>query len=200
MPISFIRKNRIKAKSDDPDVEKYARLLDVRSPEAFRRAFIPGSYNVPDLACADAARRSGLFHGRQVYLLADDGEQLSLYLEYEIVGWFGSDAIEEWEKSNRQIGSLEVVTSETLSLRVEALNTLVLDIYDLGQARPATYSSALCFGIDDLPLALDGLPVQSSLCITAATTALASFAASLLWNFGFHDLSYLGGGTDSQAL
>jgi hypothetical protein len=228
MPISFGRKGRVKPELErlfaplHPDcrlvVQPNSRLIDVRSPETFRAGFIPGSFNVPDLACMAAARRSGLFHDREIYLLADDLEQLQLYpedgapadaaageaqAEGQVQGWFGPDAIDEWRKLNSGLGSLEVVTPDTLSVRLAACETLVLDVHDnglydcgehnLGDKRRLRHPAALRFEIDDLPQSLDGLPVETSVCITAPTSGLATFAASLLWNFGFHRIAYLNG-------
>jgi rhodanese-related sulfurtransferase len=199
MPISFGRKNRL------PTAQTQSRLADLRSPEAFRNGFIPGSYSVPDLACVCAARRRGLFEGRKVYLLADGLEQLQLCSDSrtlgegaDIAGWFGPDAIEEWRKMNPQMGILEAIDSDTLPFRMTAWNTLLFDIHSDSKAeggeRPLSHPDALRFRMNDLPSALDGLPVESSLCLNAATNGLASFAASLLWNCGFHRVSYLNGG------
>jgi len=174
-----------------------ARLVDLRSPEKFRAGFIPGSYSVPDLRCWEAARESGLFNGREIYFLADDPEQLALCEEFgdlgegsELAGWFGTDALEEWRKAIVQMGQLEAISADTLTIRLAAWNTIVLDIEETGAARTSD-PAALRFRLKDLPLSLDGLPVETSICVTAASLGVSSFAASLMWNFGFHKISYL---------
>jgi len=177
-----------------------ARLVDLRSPEIFRAGFIPGSYNVPDLRCWEAARQSGLFSGREIYFLADDPDQLALCEELgdlgegsELAGWFGTDAMDEWRKAILQIGQLEAISADTLNIRVAAWNTIVLDIIEVGRSgepRPS-HLGALHFSLSELPLCLDGLPVETSICVTAGSLGVSSFAASLMWNFGFHKISYL---------
>jgi hypothetical protein len=186
-------------------MHKDSRLIDVRAPQAFRQGFIPGSYNVPDLACAAAVRRNGMFARCPLYLLANNIGQVEIYAkrgvlspagpcgESAVVGWFGSEAIKERQKSSSIMGFFEAVNDETVLLRMAASNTLVLDISDQFEKRAPSHSSALRFGIDDLPSSLEGLPVETGLCVTASTAALASFAASLLWNFGFHKVTLRNG-------
>jgi len=204
MSISFGRKSNVKAglaaelrlEDDSSLPETHARLIDVRSPEAFKAGFIPGSYSVPDLDCMAAARRRGLFLGYRIYLLADDIDQVPLFQEAcapadsaNFRGWFGPGAIQEWQKINAEIGVLETITPETLEMRMALATILMLNVHNGSGQPPAGHPAALSFGIEELPLALEGLPVESAICVTAATRSLASFAASLLWNFGFHKLS-----------
>ena len=173
-----------------------AKLVDLRSPEAFRAGFIPGSLNIPDVACALAARRTRLCTDQQIFLLADDPEQLQLVWEpealgagAEVMGWFGPDAIDEWRKVKPEIGSIEAIGSDTLAIRMAAWNTIIIHVQDEGQHRAYGHASVLRFCVDDLPLSLDGLPIETSICLTSETSGLTMFAASLLWRFGFHRLS-----------
>ncbi len=213
VPISFSHKSNLPlSRASDFLVPKTpARLVDLRSPEKFRAGFIPGSYSVPDLHCWEAARESGLFSGREIYFLADDPDQLALCEAFgdlgegtELAGWFGADALEEWRKAIMKMGRLEAISADTLTIRLAAWNTIVLDILEAkaihkeanqqeenwGSAR-LSHASALHFHLKELPLSLDGLPVETSICVTAGSMGVASFAASLLWNFGFHKISYL---------
>ena len=181
--------------------QKQVRLIDLRSPDAFREGFIPGSYSVPDLRCLMAGRRSGLFAGRATYLLADTPEQLQLFsaseflgIDTEVAGWFGADAIQEWQKLNPRLGSFESIDSEVLAIKIASDNLLVLDIQCEDETRPISHPSALRFRLEDIPLTLDGLPAESPICLTSCFAGVSSFAASLLWNFGFHNICCLGSG------
>lgn len=205
MPLSFGRKSKIPERHSEtiPSFEPGAgsRLVDLRNPEAFAAGFIPGSYNVPDLACVAAAQRTRLFQCRGIYLIADDEKQLLLCPESgdlgqgsQISGWFGPEAIEEWKKAKPNLGSIDVISSDTLCIRMAAWNTLLLDICEADEEGTPIYSGALRFCLENLLLSMEGLPIESSLCLTARTSGLASFAASLLWNFGFHKVSYLSSG------
>jgi rhodanese-related sulfurtransferase len=180
--------------------DKRVRLIDLRSPAAFGEGFIPGSYNVPDLQCMMAARQLGLFVGRSTYLLADTLDQLQLCSDAtvlgngsDVAGWFGADAIVEWQRVNPGLGSFDAIDSETLAIKVAALNILILDIH-CGESRRLSHPNALRFRLEDLPLSLDGLPEATRICLTSDCVGVSSFAASLLWNFGFQNISYLASG------
>jgi hypothetical protein len=183
------------------DSKAPARLVDLRSPEIFRSGFIPGSYNVPDLQCWISAQRGGLFNDREIYFLADDPAQLNLCEELgtlgtgsEMAGWFGPDALDEWHRSAKTSGTLEVFHPDELADRLGDDEIVVLDVLDSSCGSlhaPSFDPTALRFQVDDLPLCLDGLPSETQLCIRAATPGLASFAASLIWNFGLHKVAYL---------
>ncbi len=184
-----------------------ARLIDLRSAEKFRDGFIPGSYNVPDAGCWQAAKRSGLFKGRQIYVLTDSETQLALCEEFcdfgegsELAGWFGADALDEWRRAINDMGRLETISPEALTVRLASWDAVVLDIAERGYSgtqpagQPVTQPShpvALKFYLDELPLSLDGLPAETSICVMARSTGMASFAASLMWNFGFHQICYV---------
>lgn len=217
MPISFGRKNFLaEKKATNPTVivntaffagnsclasETHSSLVDLRAPELFREAFIPGSYNVPDLSCVVAARAAGLFRGRKIYLLADHEEQLQLCSQSgdlgdgtDLAGWFSPDAIDEWKKTKTEIGTIEAISSDTLAIRMAACNTLLFDIYTAGEESRPSHPEALGFQLDKLPLSVEGLPLTTSICLSARSVGVASFAASLLWNFGFRKASYLASG------
>ncbi len=178
-----------------------ARLIDLRAPEQFRAGFIPGSFNLPDLNCWLAAKQNKFFDGREIYVLADHVEQLrpcedsaNLDPNSELIGWFGPDALDEWRKADKGMGELEVVNADALTIRQATWNTLVLDIVEdrVPTAKhPLCHESALRFCLSELPVAMDGLPLQTGVCISAANDEIASFAASLLWNFGFHKIGYV---------
>jgi hypothetical protein len=201
LAISFDHKDKVPVNraTDLLESKAPARLIDLRTPEKFRDSFIPGSYNVPDAGCWEAAQGSGLFNGREIYFLADDPAQLSLCEEFgdlgagsELAGWFGADALEEWRKAIAEMGHLEAITADTLTIRLASWNTILLEIVERSALpAPLTHPAALRFCLDELPLSLDGLPVETAICVMARSPGLTSFAASLLWNFGFHQISYV---------
>ncbi len=173
-------------------------LLDLRSAAAYRSGFVPGSYSVPDPDSLEAAAAAGLFDRRSVYLLADSDEQLAMCADDDcfgatasLEGWFSADALDEWQTHKKELGTLEAITRATLSVRMAAWNTVALRVLDNSLAVPGAPSDALTFRFTALRSSLDGLPTESSLCVICRTNELASFATSLLWNFGFHKTTYL---------
>jgi rhodanese-related sulfurtransferase len=184
------------------DNQRQTCLLDLRSAAAFRSGFVPGSYSVPDPDSLIAAAEAGLFVHRSVYLLADSDEQLAMCAEDDcfgptasMEGWFSADALDEWQMHKKDLGTLEAITRATLSVRMAAWNTVALRVLDNSLSVPGAPSDALTFRFPELRASLDGLPTESSLCVICRTNELASFASSLLWNFGFHKTTYLGVGS-----
>ncbi len=209
MLISFGRKDkRVKgmiAELSVPPIPCYSgkdhrqtRLIDLRSASAFASGFVPGSYSVPNWESLVAARNAGLFDHRSVYLLADSVEQLEMCGDGEcfgptanLEGWFSTDALEEWQTLRAELGTLEVITPETLFIRLAAWNTLALQVRDNGEPVTSAPDEALVLNLPDLRASVDGLPTETSICVVCRTPHIGSFAASLLWNFGFHKMAYL---------
>src|SRR6478672_7885847 len=51
-------------------------LVDLRSPEAFARGFIPGSFHFPDVECLELLRANDLLGMQRLYGVADEPEQI----------------------------------------------------------------------------------------------------------------------------
>ena len=177
---------------------RQTRLIDLRSASAFGAGFVPGSYSVPSLECLIAARASGLFDHRSVYLLADSLQQLEMCSESvcfgptaNLEGWFSPDALDEWQTLRSELGTIETITADTLSVRCAAWNTVAIEVRDNGELVAGAPNDSLAFNLAELRSSLDGMPTETSLCVVCRTAELGCFAASLLWNFGFHKVAYL---------
>jgi hydroxyacylglutathione hydrolase len=176
-------------------------LLDLRSPAAFASGFIPGSFHLPDAGCLELLRANGLLRGRKIYMVADEPEQIARYretlasgTELEFGGWSGPEMIDEWRKRHGTLGSLELLEASTLAVRVLAWKTVVIDTRSAAAFEQARIREALRIPLDQFSGSLQGLPSATALCVVCETASRASFAASMVWNLGFRNVSFLRGG------
>jgi hydroxyacylglutathione hydrolase len=175
-------------------------LVDLRSPEAFARGFIPGSFHFPDVECLELLRANDLLGMQRLYGVADEPEQIARCAEMvasgvdlEFGGWSSPKTI-EWRKRRGALGSIELLEADMLAVRVSAWKTVVIDTRGRAAFGRARIPESLCIPLDSLTGALAGLPTETALCVVCETGTRASFAASLIWNLGFRNISFLRGG------
>lgn len=176
-------------------------LVDLRSQVAFASGFIPGSFHLPDINCLELLRANGLLNGRRIYGVADEPEQiarcreiLASGMELEFGNW-SSPKTMEWRTRRGALGSIELLEADRLAVRVSGWKTVVIDTRNLAAFALARIPESLCMPLDNnLISALTGLPAETALCIVCETGSRASFAASVIWNLGFRNVSFLRGG------
>jgi rhodanese-related sulfurtransferase len=165
-------------------------LLDLRSQVAFASGFIPGSFHFPDTDCLELLRTNGLLKGRRIYAVADEPEQiarcgeiLASGMELEFGNWSSPKTI-NWRRRRGALGS-------SPGLRLE---TIVIDTRRLAAFAVARIPESICLPLENLTRALAGLPVETVLCVVFETGNRARFAAALIGNLGFRNVSLLRGG------
>jgi rhodanese-related sulfurtransferase len=175
-------------------------LLDLRSQVAFASGFIQGSFHLPDIECLELLRANGLLKGRRVYGVADEPEQvarcgeiLASGMELEFGSW-SSPKTMDWRTRRGALGSIELLEADRLAVRVSGWKTVVIDTRNLAAFALARIPESLCMPLDNLTHALAGLPAETALCVICETGSRASFAASLIWNLGLRNVSFLRGG------
>lgn len=174
-------------------------LLDLRGPAAFASGFIPGSFHIPDAGCLELLRTNGLIKGSRTLVIADAPEEIARCREMltsglEFGGGWGPSAIEDWRKRYGDLGFLEMVEPDTLAVRVSAWKTLVVDTRSPAAFERARIREALHILPDNLTGSLAGLPPETVLCVVCESGKRASFVASVVWNLGFRNVSFLKGG------
>jgi rhodanese-related sulfurtransferase len=181
-----------------PIYESDALLLDLRSLPAFAGGFIPGSFHLPDAGCLELLRTNGLVKGKKIFVVAEtdeqtrqDGKTAAACLDLEFGGACGP---EEWRKCHGDLGSLEMVEADTLAVRISAWKTVVIDTRARAAFKRARIREALHIPADNLTGWLAGLPAETALCIVCERGKRASFAASVVWNLGYRNVSILRGG------
>jgi rhodanese-related sulfurtransferase len=175
-------------------------LLDLRSPGAFAGGFIPGSFHLPDIDCLELLRANDLLGGRRIYAVANEPEQIARCgeirasgMDLEFGDWSSPKTI-DWRTRRGALGLIELLAADTLAVRVSAWKTLVVDTRSGAAFARASIPESLCIPLDNLTGALAGLPTETALCVVCETGSRASFAASVIWNLGFRNVSCLRGG------
>jgi rhodanese-related sulfurtransferase len=87
-----------------------------------------------------------------------------------------------------------MVEPDTLAVRVAAWKTLVVDTRSPAAFERARIREALHIPPDNLTSSLTGLPAETVLCVVCESGNRASFVASVVWNLGFRNVSFLKGG------
>ena len=175
-------------------------VVDLRNAAAFAGGFIPGSFHLPDVECVELLRANGLIEGRRIYGVADEPEQIARCGEIRASGmeleWGAWSSPKTMELRTRRgtLGSLEALAADRLAVRVAGWKTLVIDTRGRAAFATARIPESLCIPLDNLASELAGLPAGTALCAVCETGSRASFAASLIWNLGFRNVSFLRGG------
>ena len=175
-------------------------LVDLRSPRAFASGFIPGSFHLPDAGCLELLRTNGLLARRRIFFVADDLDDTARFhetlrgLDLEYGGGSGPDLIDDWRKRHGELGSLELLEADTLAVRISAWKTLVVDTRSPAAFERIRIREALHIPPDNLAGSLAGLPAETALCVVCEAGNRACFSASVVWNLGFRNVSFLKGG------
>jgi hydroxyacylglutathione hydrolase len=178
-----------------------ALLLDLRPSHAFGSGFIPGSVNLPEFASPRLLVQAQLLVPGSIYLLTDSPHAidraarfLERFHDLPIAGCFSSSAIRHWRETLGNTAMIEYIGPDTLAVRLAAWKTVVADFREAAEFRRAHIPEAIRIPIDDLPGALSGLPLQTSLSLVCEVGVRCSFAASLLWRAGYRELAIVKGG------
>lgn len=182
--------------SANPD----ATLLDVRSPEAFSEAHIPGAINIGSGPSLPLWAGWLIRPEQRIVLItdsADDEEARRGLIRVGLDSALGylAGGISAW-----MVAGLPLAT--TPQAGVAAIThgnrrAVLLDVRNDQEVRSGTVPGALQIPLGDLPGELDQLPKEAEIVTMCASGYRASIAASLLEHGGFRNVSTLRGGLDA---
>lgn len=161
-------------------------VLDIRGPESFAGAHIPGSLNIP-LAILPAYAGWFLPYDKKIGLIAEhdsDIETARLFLMrlgYDNAAWYLNGGIRTWVIAGKTLESIPTLDAATLCRRVnEAEDTLVLDVRNNKEYKetPSVHSKRIWIG--ELPQKTTHLPQDKKIVTLCDSGERASLAASLL--------------------
>ncbi len=168
-------------------------LVDVRRPDCFAAAHVPGSLNMWSHALAGIA---GWFlsYDRPVVLIGDDGAALRslVRLGYDDLA-MPLGGIGAWQQSGRPMGSIALWHADRLNARLD--DVFVLDVRT-GHSRSSNghIPGSRHVYLGDLPDRLDDLPNDDTIVVFCDAGYKTGTAASLLKRHGFDDVAELVGG------
>lgn len=168
-------------------------VLDIRSPEAFAGAHIPGSLSIPlDMISAFAGwflpydKPVGLVTERQ-----EDVEKARIYLMrlgYDNVAYYIAGGLNTWSSAGFPFGHMEAIHVDEIERRIkDGKDFLVLDVRtnEEFKNKPGKQSQNIYLG--NLPQHLKDLPREKKITTFCSSGRRAVIAASLLRQTGLFD-------------
>jgi len=179
-----------------PDaIEKFmddgAQVVDLRSPEAFAGAFIPGSLALPaDMLPGYAGFL--LDYDHDIILVPETRDQVSVAVRHLVrmgfdrtVGYLG-EGLHAWETSGRSYGRIPSVHSRSLVERLKSDEPVtVLDVRKPTEWRAGRLRGSEHIFLGDLPDHLDELDSDRPIITFCGSGKRAIIAASILRRHGF---------------
>jgi len=179
-------------------VEKYmtegAIVVDLRSPEAFAGAFIPGSIAIPlDMISAYAGYL--LSYDHDLVLIAETDTQISSAVRYllrigfdRIAGYLKS-GLTAWEVSGRPYGRIPAVHAATLEKRLHNHESFtLLDVRKIGEVNEGRLVGSTHIFLGDLQERIDEIDRNQPVVTFCGSGKRAIIAASILKRQGFTDV------------
>lgn len=168
-----------------------AQIVDVRSPEAFAGAFVPGSLAIPEQLVSAYAGYL-LDYGQPIYLVAESLEEMRsvrtqlLRLGYDRVeGWL-ADGLTGWETAGREYDSIPAVNVRELVGRIQkGKDFTLLDVRKQEEVEEGMLPGARHIFLGELPHRLAEIPRDTPVTTFCGSGQRAVIAASILKRHGF---------------
>ncbi len=166
-------------------------VVDIREPEAFCGAFVPGSLNIPlDMLPAYAGYL--LDYDHDILLVASDTRDVDTAVRYlarigfdRIAGYLRG-GVHAWEVTGRELDSIAVVHAATLRDRIQGQveAPTVLDVRKIDEYRAGHLDNAVHVFLGHLPGKVDELDTDGEVVTFCGSGRRASIAASILRRHG----------------
>ncbi len=172
-------------------VEHGAIIVDLRSPEAFAGAFIPGSLAIPiDMLPAYAGYLLSYEH--DLVLVPETQDQIPqavrylVRMGYERLAGYLKGGLHAWEISGRAYDRIGAVNAMTLERRIKADEAFtLLDVRKITEFREARLKKATHIFLGDLQERLDEIDRAKPVVTFCGSGRRAIIAASILKRHGF---------------
>ena len=178
----------------DKAMQKGMIALDIRSPEAFAGAFIPGSLAIPvDMVPAYA----GWFisYEKPVGLISDHLEDVDkavrylLRLGYDSIDGYLENGLTAWEVSGRRYDRIPAVHAAELVKRMQNEQAFtLLDVRKKEEVEAGRLPGSLHIFLGELPHKLDQIPRFKPVTTFCGSGQRAIIAASILKQHGFDEV------------
>jgi hydroxyacylglutathione hydrolase len=178
-------------------------VVDTRQANDFALGAVPGTVNIPVNREFTTWAGSLLPYGRDFYLVVDERraetvnelvrDLAGIGLD-QIVGYFGTDAVEAWRASKGHLQAIPTLMLADVSDQLRADHPVLLDVRSEGEWRAGHVPKSLNVPIGRLDQRLDDIPRNRPVIVHCQTGARAAIAASLLKARGFSDVRVFPGG------
>ena len=164
-----------------------ALVIDVRQPDRFARAHVPGTLNIPWGGSFTSLAGTLIPYDHDLYLLADDHETalaatraLTLIGLDRIAGIFGEQACIAWVDGGRARGRIRQFSPQTLLEQVATKAVMLVDVRSKGEWNSGHHRDAHHIPLGDLPRALATLPRDRPIAVYCQRGSRSAVASSLL--------------------
>jgi hydroxyacylglutathione hydrolase len=168
--------------------------LDVRSPESFSAAYIPGSLAVP-LHMVPSYAGYFLPYDREIGLIVEDYDDVDTVVRflvrmgYDKVSGYLRGGITEWETSGRKYDSIPAIYAGDLKRRIESGEQFtLLDVRTHDEFESKRLKNATHIYLGQLPDRLKDIPRERPVTTFCGSGQRAIIAASLLKMNGFEQV------------
>lgn len=166
-------------------------VVDLRSPEAFSGAFVPGSLNLP-LEMVPAYGGYILDYDRPIGLVAENAEDVAtavrylVRMGYEDIPCFLAGGLNSWEITGRDFDKMPAITARELKDRIdEGEPFTLLDVRKETEFKIGHLPRAIHIFLGNLPERLADIPRDKQIVVFCGSGRRASIGGSLLKLNGF---------------
>ncbi len=175
-------------------IEEGMTVVDVRSPEAFAGAFIPGSYCIP-VGMLSSYAGYFLSYDDRFGLVADNYADVEtamrhmIRMGYDNIHAFLDEGLHEWETSGRIFDSIGTVSGQSLAekLRNDGHFTL-LDVRKIDEYQEQHLPQSCHLFLGELQDHVDEIPRDKPVTTFCGSGIRAMIAASILKRNGFDEV------------
>lgn len=180
-------------------------LIDLRNPEDFAAAHIPGAISLgagPSLSLwagwlLDATLPIALIH----YSDNDEPSRRALTrVGLDNIAGYLAGGIPAWTVAGLPTASISLLSPQQLQSRLHAAPTTLLDVRNPSEWDQGHLPGAIHMPLGDLPMQLKSLPAHQPIVTICQGGYRASVAASLLAKAGFSNIGTLEGGMNAWSL
>jgi hydroxyacylglutathione hydrolase len=172
--------------------ENGALVVDLRSPEAFSGAYIPGSYAMPLEMLPGFA---GWFfdYDKDMVLVVNDYDEVEKAVKFlvrigydRILGYLPG-GLEEWETEGKKYGQIPSIYAGDIRKRMKK-GHILLDVREIDEWNSGHLEDAIHTYVGELPGHLDEIPKDKPIITFCGSGRRAIIAASILKQNGFKDV------------
>ncbi|MFO8083756.1 MAG: rhodanese-like domain-containing protein [Desulfobacterales bacterium] len=173
-------------------VENGAIMVDLRSPEAFSGAYIPGSYAVP-LGMLPGFAGWFFDYDKDLTLVVNNYDDVKkavrflIRIGYDRIAGYLEGSLEEWETAGKHYGQIPSVHAGEIRKYVNEGHVL-LDVREIDEWNAGHLEDAIHIYVGEIPDRLNEIPKDKPIITFCGSGRRAIIAASILKQNGFDDV------------